>query len=489
MKFFSSLKINLKKYLIGTVAIIIVIVLGSMWMSGGEERGFQTHVVEHRNLEQIVEGTGVVEAADEADLSFNISGGVAWILVDEGDVVERNAVLAELSNAQEYANVLSVQAQLDSAEAKLAERRRSAEGGGEALEVVKRRQDRLVGNAYTKLLSEGLIIEPSYESTTVSAPTVSGRYGGQEGTYKIIIRQGSQSGDYEISVFDLEIVRDIEISETGLTSLGTHGLFIEFSDNLSLYTNTIWYLDIPNKKSSVYLSNYNAYQEALEQREDVIENARASEYDIRVEEANVSQARANLAKAQAQYSDTILRAPFTGVVIDLAMSAGEAVSAAKPVISLISEGAYRIKASVSEADIASVDVGNSAVVTFDAYDDEEFFAHVSFIAPSAKTVDGVSIFDVTFLFNEQDPRIKRGLSADVEIIAETRDDVLAVPSRAVIRERDGQRFVRILEEGTLVTRVVETGLRSSDGFVEIISGLEVGEEVIISTGEEDRQEI
>jgi HlyD family secretion protein len=216
----------------------------------------------------------------------------------------------------------------------------------------------------------------------------------------------------------------------------------------------------------------------VEAREVALENAVANEDNLTVGDATLLQAQASLARAQAVYNNTVIRAPFDGVISSVDASMGEAVSISDSVVSLISNNNYEITVLVPEADIANLTIGDRAVVTFDAYDEEEFEAEVVFVTPSAETVEGVPVFEAKLEFKNQDERIRVGLSADVEIFAEERSDVFAVPSRAIIREVSGS-FVRLLVDDDHIERVpVKTGLRSSEGLIEILSGLNEGDKVI-----------
>ena len=91
-------------------------------------------------------------------------------------------------------------------------------------------------------------MEPESNNFTQTPTTISGRYVGQEGIYKIIFDRGNQIYDYNVNVFDLEKVLAIEISKTGPTPLGTRGLYISFPDPIRDYINTTWYVSIKNNK-------------------------------------------------------------------------------------------------------------------------------------------------------------------------------------------------------------------------------------------------
>ena len=464
--------------------IVILILIGSVAffaLRGSNEGNFETQIVEITVVEQFVEETGTVESYEEADLSLEQSGRVISIPVSRGEDVEAGDILIELDDSEQRANLLSAQAQLKAEQANLDDLLVNASGSsqsGSSLSATEKQQKTLIENSYSKLLSEGLVVEPSRSNYTQTAPTISGRYSGLEGRYKIVIDRGSQVNDYELSVFDLETIRDVEISQTGLTPLGTGGLFVSFSDTLGSYVGTTWYLTIPNTESSSYLANYNAYIAAKEGADVTVINTSNTEQKIAAQEARVDQALAAVKTAEANLAKRTLRAPFTGTVSNIGISVGETSAASSVVISLISNNNYEVLVEIPESDIAYVSVGDTADITFDAYDDDVFTARVTYISPGANVIDGVSTFETRLQFDNPDELIKSGLSADVNILTEKRTNVMAVLSRAIVERADGERFVRVVENNDIFERTVTTGLRGTNGMVEITSGLNVGDEVI-----------
>jgi RND family efflux transporter MFP subunit len=209
----------------------------------------------------------------------------------------------------------------------------------------------------------------------------------------------------------------------------------------------------------------------------VIKQAGATSEQIAAQEAQISQVKAQLADARAAYSKSIITAPISGVVTNIDAKEGEIVSPNSPVIYLISEG-LQIEANLPEADIAKVSIGNSANVTLDAYGSGEMFeAKVIKIDPAETIIEGVATYKITLQFSNGDERVKPGMTANIDIQTSMADGVIFVPQRAVITTGTG-KYVRVLEGEVIVEKDVKTGLRSTDGNIEIVSGLEEGEKVI-----------
>ena len=193
----------------------------------------------------------------------------------------------------------------------------------------------------------------------------------------------------------------------------------------------------------------------------------------------IKQKESALAEAWARLDDSYLRAPFAAVITKIEPEIGELVTANSSVLTLISANQLLLETNVPEADLAKIKIGDPAQVTLDAYGaDLVFAAQVSAIDPAATLIDGVVTYRTTLRFLKFDPRIKSGLTAEINISTAERSAVLAVPERAVI-SRGGRKFIRVLTEGAVTEQTVQTGLRGSDGRVEITSGLKPGAEVIV----------
>jgi len=476
------------KILVFFVVAILVMVAAYLAVKSPDEAGIQTQTIELTTVRQIVEETGIVEAVQEADLSFEQTGKVLSLFVAKGDTVAAGEALVALDSSAQEAELAAARAQLAIEESALTQLKSNAQSGASPdseFALSQQQQETLVENAYRKLLSSDLETYTVNNTVTATPPLISGRFTGPEGQYKIVIEQTSITSDvYELRVFGIEKPEHVSINKTSTTPLGTYGLLISFPDGISTYDDTVWYMDIPNRNGSSYTTNLNAYIAAKETGGITAVQIGASTEDIRGQEARVDKARAAVTSAEIQLSRRVLRAPFSGIVTGLFVARGETVAPGTPVVSLISQSEYEISVHVPEADIAEISIGDTADVIFDAYDDYVFRAHVTFITPSALIDNDVSTFEVTLRFDEPDERIRAGLSADVEILAVERIGVLALPSRAIVEPSRSERFVRALRDGQLVEIPVTTGVRGSDGTTEIVSGLIEGDEVIVFISEE-----
>jgi len=200
--------------------------------------------------------------------------------------------------------------------------------------------------------------------------------------------------------------------------------------------------------------------------------------------ADVQQAEARVAAARATLTRTVLRAPFAGVVAKITGEVGEFTTPSPPgiptppAVDLIDDSCLYVTTPIDEVDVARVRAGQPAYITIDALPGQRFAGRVRRVAPyvvdlekQARTVD----VEVEFANAEDVKTLLVGYSADAEIVLDTREDVVRVPTQALL---EGNR-VFVLDGDTLRERQLRTGLANWQ-FTEVLSGLQAGEVVITS---------
>ena len=144
---------------------------------------------------------------------------------------------------------------------------------------------------------------------------------------------------------------------------------------------------------------------------------------------------------------------------------------------MISDAQFQFEALVSQADLAKVKVGDIAAVELDAYESAApLAAHVVAIDPAATVQNGASSYKVTLQFDANDSRIQAGLTGSVKITTQSKDNVISVPTSAIITQGT-QHFV--LREGTSGDEqvAVQTGISSVAGMTEVTSGLSASDRI------------
>jgi len=488
-------------YKLLTLLIVLSIISGVFFFNRDTTPNWTTDTVSQGSVSQLISISGTVDAVGTAALAFPVGGTLESIVVKEGDYVTQGQVLATLVHdalkaeyQDAYATLLIAQADLRELTDGLRPEERdvaqttAAIAEAELKRVTEEQNDR-VTSAYRTLLSSGLEAVPLNKDTTAQAPIITGTYTCDEGTYLLqMYRSGSVSG-YSYRLSGIEQGLFTAYTETS-APLGTCGLNIQFIPG-SNYNISTWKIEIPNTKSSTYVTNSNAYTLALTQQKNAVSDAEGrltlaqqnltlATADPRTEarsrsEARVLQAEARLSAVTARIQDTILTAPFDGIITNTRYIAGETVTNA-PLLTLLSRDSFTITALIPEIDITKVTFGQKADIVFDARQNERLSATITFISPLAEKIDGVSYFKATLVLDSEVAWLRSGLNADIDIIVEREDNVLRIPRR-YLREENGTYTV-LTPQGTEATpRSVEVVFIGNDGFV-AIRGLSLGDTVI-----------
>ena len=251
-------------------------------------------------------------------------------------------------------------------------------------------------------------------------------------------------------------------------------------------------MDALNQAYGLSSSTINTYKtEIITARDEVntvatnitsqIQTINSQKATIASDEASIKSYEASIQNIEAQLTKTVLRSPITGVVTRQDAKVGEIAAASAVLVSVLSS-AYEIEANIPEVDIAKIKVGDSSRVTLDAYGkDVVFEARVTAIDPAETMVEGVATYKTTLQFVSNDKPVKSGMTANIDILAAKKDNALIIPQRAVF-SKNSDKFVNLYnsKDGSITEIKVVTGLRGSDGNIEITEGLKEGDRVIIS---------
>jgi HlyD family secretion protein len=200
--------------------------------------------------------------------------------------------------------------------------------------------------------------------------------------------------------------------------------------------------------------------------------------EIRSAELTLDQLEASLAVAEAMRDKAFIRAPFDGVVAQVLLDEGESVAMGMPVAQLVQPGDYRVEAPFDEADLAELRVGMPARLSIDAYRDRDFAGRVSFVAPVVSTnLDLSRTINVHVDVEEGEELFLPGMSADVIVVADARDEALYVPTAALVRNR----WVYVIEGDRVRRQEVTCGIGNWQR-TEVLGGLEEGDRIVTSVG-------
>ena len=242
-------------------------------------------------------------------------------------------------------------------------------------------------------------------------------------------------------------------------------------------------------------ANYNRYKTLYDKglvSADDYESARLS-YDKARQQ--VSTSRESVQKAQTNLGYATITSPIDGVILSKSVEEGQTVAASfnTPELFVIAQDLtdMRVIADIDEADIGGVKEGQRVSFTVDAFPEDKFNGTVTQVRQEAKTESNVVTYEVVISAPNADLKLKPGLTANVTIFTMEKDNVLAVPSKALrfhpseavlqkgesISDCEGDHKLWTKEGAVFTAHKVEVGT-SNGVMTEITSGIAAGTEVL-----------
>jgi multidrug efflux pump subunit AcrA (membrane-fusion protein) len=205
--------------------------------------------------------------------------------------------------------------------------------------------------------------------------------------------------------------------------------------------------------------------------------------EVAVQRALVREAEARLELARAKLSESVISAPFDGIVTRAYVSPGDVATVRAPLLEMMDPASLVVRFGVPEARIAEVPKGSEAMVRLDAYPEQAFEARIERVHPEVRRETRTRIVEARILHPGTNPvDLVPGLFARVSVKApEGRSGVL-VPEKALVTTPRGETVLFIVEDGTARLRSVTTGLEEGR-FVQILDGVAEGESVVVAGNE------
>ncbi|HQX00649.1 MAG TPA: efflux RND transporter periplasmic adaptor subunit [Anaerolineales bacterium] len=195
--------------------------------------------------------------------------------------------------------------------------------------------------------------------------------------------------------------------------------------------------------------------------------------------AEVSAAEARIAAAQSTLNLAFIAAPFDGTVTQAEPAVGDQASTGAVAFRVDDLSHLLVDVQVSEVDINTLSIGQTAALTFDAILGKEYHGEIAEVGQAGDNVQGVVNFTVTIELTDADELVKPGMTAAVNIVVQEVKDVVLVPNRAV-RLVDAERVVFVLVNGIPQQVKVELGSSSDTMSVLIDGDLKEGDEIILN---------
>lgn len=226
----------------------------------------------------------------------------------------------------------------------------------------------------------------------------------------------------------------------------------------------------------VWAEKNRATQRALLDKQFISQNAYDNvESNYRVAVAKLRAAEADLVVARKSLGDSVLVAPFSGVVAERFAMPGERIALDAKVIGIVDLSRMELEAAVPASEIAKVHVDQMLEFRVDGFGERAFVGRIERINPG--TVAGSRSINVYAVIDNPEGLLRAGMFAQGTASLERVADGLFVPASAV-REEAAGRFVYALADGRVVRRPVKTGAADAAGWVQVLEGLASGERIV-----------
>ncbi len=385
----------------------------------------QTVLVQTKDWVAQIQANGVVQALQKINLSPEDSGRITKLYVNEGDRVQKGQIIAWMNSERLQAQVNQYQASLDKAMADLKQK---------------------VSGTRQEEIAESQARVATAEATLSASQT-------------------------RLNRAITEMQRNQMLVEVGAIS---HNAFEEFV-----------------AKEQEARANLEAERAKLKEQRESLNKAKNGlrPEEITQGEAEVGQAKAQLAFYQSQLNNAVIRAPFAGIItrrfaqegdfVTPTTSASTTEGATSASIAELSNG-LEIEARIPEANIAKINRGQLADIQTDTYSNETFKGKVNLIAPRAVQENNVTSFRVKVALSSGQDKLKSGMNVRLIFHSQTIKNALVIPLAAVATQPNGQTGVYIPDtQNAARFQPVKISATSGDQ-VQILSGLQRGDRVLIS---------
>ncbi|MBN1977820.1 MAG: efflux RND transporter periplasmic adaptor subunit [Anaerolineae bacterium] len=417
------------------------------------DSGLETAIVERGTIRVTIDGSGSLAPSDEVSLAFSSGGEVTGVNVEVGDVAEAGDVLVQLDDADAREAAADAELQVAQAEINLALTRAEVELGlkqanldaaqasyEEAVALANRTGDQLTSSRVGLEQARDALADAQEDYDNAWDPA-------RDWELEIKWKKDALEAEREATEKALERARyDLEVAQA----------------NYNLAVAGISQASVQNAWTQVLNARVALETEPLQ---------------LKQLEASLSQAKIRLESAQRALEDTKLIAPMDGTVTALNVKVGERAGAGQAAVVLSDLTAFVVEVNLDEVDVAKVSVGQGAVVTLDAFPDQELAGEVTDIAPVASLQSGVVLYPVTIRLSPAEVPARVGMTANVETVIASKADALIVPLRA-IQSDGGKSYVWRQSSGGFEKVEVTLGVMT-EIEVEVTGGLSEGDVVSV----------
>jgi HlyD family secretion protein len=418
--------------------------------------------VEAKSVTVRITASGKVQPVQSVNISPKSPGLLADLNVEQGDTVKQGQIIARMDNSEIKMRILQYQANLAQAKAQLAE----SEAGSRPEEIAQAKARVDQAQAQLAIVRDGNRLQEIQQA-----------------------QAQVDSAKASVALTQSRVKRYQDLAKDGAISQDSLEQYVSENSkakaNLEEAQRRLSLLKVGNRNQDIQKQAAIVNQEKEGLRK--LENGNRPQEIARLKAA-VASAEAQLKQQQVQLEDTIIRAPFSGIVtqryatvggyVSPAISASNNASATSTSIVALAKG-LEVLANVPEVDISQIKQQQKVEITIDAYPEEVFQGQVRLIAPEAVVDQNVTSFQVRVAIKTGAEKLRSGMNvSEVTFLGNNIKDALLIPQELIVT-RKGKTGVWLLgEKNKPQFRLVTIGA-NIDNQIQVLDGLKAGDRVFI----------
>lgn len=404
-KFWTRVLAGKKKLLLGGGFMAAIVFAGLyFWSDDSSTPQYMTARIERGNLRNTVTATGALQAVTTVQVGSQASGTISALYVDFNSVVKKGQVVAQLDPATAKAQVDQARANLEQSRASLAQARAA---------VVNARAG--ITDAQARSLAARSTVQNNQAGVTGAEANVAVLKAQQDDAMSLLKQQESLLKAGVIAQ------RDYDVATTAYKTAEAR------------YNQAVAQLN------QAKLSEQSSASAGIAQGQAAVEQSQAqvkqAEAQVQQTAAQVQQAQAALSMAEVNLSHTTITSPIDGVVVSRDVNVGQTVAASlsAPTLFTIANDLTQMQviANIDQADIGLVEQAKSVKFSVDAFPGKEFDGQIEQMRLNPVNVQNVVTYNVVIDVNNPEQKLKPGMTANLTITIDERNNVLKVPNSAL----------------------------------------------------------
>ncbi|MBO1067732.1 MULTISPECIES: efflux RND transporter periplasmic adaptor subunit [Nostocales] len=418
--------------------------------------------VEAKSVTVRITASGKVQPVESVNISPKSPGLLAGLNVEQGDTIKQGQIIARMDNSEIKMRILQYKANLDQAKAQLAD----SEAGSRPEEIAQGKARVDQAQAQLAIIRDGNRLQEIQQA-----------------------QAQVDSAKASVALTQSRVKRYQDLAKNGAISQDSLEQYVSENSkakaNLEEAQRRLSLLKVGNRNQDIQKQAAIVNQEKEGLRK--LENGNRPQ-EIAKLKAAVASAEAQLKQQQVQLEDTIIRAPFSGIVtqryatvgayVSPAISASSDASATSTSIVALAKG-LEVLAKVPEVDIPQIKQGQKVEIAIDAYPDEVFHGRVRLIAPEAVVEQNVTSFQVRVAIDKTANKLRSGMNvSEVTFIGNNIENALLIPQELIVTQK-GKTGVWLLGDQNKPQFKLVTIGANIDNQIQVLEGLKAGDRIFI----------